>query len=299
VKKWIAILITISLLLGISAGFAEEDTEKAVEDTRQAMNELFGEARLLNLEGEGVDEPNARYIYLGYKDLGTDLCLVLRKTPTQVYFWAASLTRENFDKAKTLFTEEAPICCIQYYEGNELKINGVYSRQLASVLSYESFQEKVADAEKAIFSETSRKEIAKSDPVFSQFPGIKWGMTRDEVISTCGRGKFLLLGSSGSSTLMARPNIYLETVNVIFTFGDEDKLSMIVVSSGGENMDRYKSSYTLAYGKPHQTTLTGAVRAVYGEEIKDDSGGDCYAWKLSDTLIIVDESSVQYWALKR
>ena len=59
-KKWIAVFITISLLLGISAGFAEE-TEKAVEDTRQAMNELFGEARLLNLEGEGVDEPNARY----------------------------------------------------------------------------------------------------------------------------------------------------------------------------------------------------------------------------------------------
>jgi len=296
-KRWIAVLIVLSLLLGISAGFAEEDAAKDVENARQALAEIFGEPETLTVQRQGFDDINARYMYIGYKALGADLCLVIRKSETEVYFWALSLTQENFTQAKAVFSEDAPICCIQYYEGTELKVNGVYSRQVSSVLPYDEFLGKVDEVENTVLPKESRQEIAKSDPIFSYFSGVKWGMSRDEVINTCGRGKFLMIGSSDSSSLMARPTIYMETVIVGFTFGSANKLNMIMVSTGGENIDLYKSSYSLAYGKGHQTTLTGALNAMLGGTIKDDPSGNCYAWRTSDTLIIVDENVIQYWAL--
>ena len=303
-KKWIALLIAAALLLGITAGFAEDDAVKEAEKTMQALQETFGAPRVVDVEMESIDEVNARYMYVGYKQLGADLCLVLRFSDTQVYFWALSLTEENFTKAKQLLlAEDAPLCSIQYYENGELKINGAYYKLVSSMLPYDKFMEDVDQVERTVFpgitgrSGGNDKDTSNADPVLSLFPGIKWGMSSDEVMSISEKGLFTSTVTSEGSTLMARPNLFGKTTMVLLTFAGEDKLDLIMVPAGKENMDLFKSAYTLAYGTPHRTTLTGALMVKWSGKILDDAQGDYYAWTTRDTLIMINDSMIQYWPL--
>jgi hypothetical protein len=57
---------------------------------------------------------------------------------------------------------------------------------------------------------------------------------------------------------MASPEIFGETVTVLFVFNN-DKVNMFSAMIGKENSGKYLEALTQAYGTPHQTTLMGAL----------------------------------------
>ncbi len=57
-------------------------------------------------QGDSFDDINARYIYIGCKDLGCDLGVIIRVSDTQVYFWSLDLTPDNLIRAKLALDED-------------------------------------------------------------------------------------------------------------------------------------------------------------------------------------------------
>lgn len=299
-KKVIAILLTVLILANISVALADVNwgtkTLNEGETAGYALSMFLGDPSLINVKkNDSFDDINARYMFINFEALGCDLGVAIRVSDTQMYFWALDMTPDNLIKAKLVLDEDAPECYVMYYEGNEIKDSATYYKDFSSILTYDSFKSDVERITSSLASGDISVTSGSADPVLACFPGLSWGMTMDEMVNTVGKDLFTELKSEAGTSVMATPEIFGETVTVLFVFND-DKVNMFSAMIGKENSGKYLEALTQAYGKPHQTTLMGALNGKL-MAIKDDPSGDCYAWKTDKSLIILDSMSVQYWSL--
>ena len=300
-KKVFAFFLAASLLLFSVAAFASgTGTLNEAETAGQELAAVLGKPMTVNVNSkESFDVMNARYVWIGNEALGCDLGLAIRISDEQMYFWNLELTPENLKQVILTLEESAPFCCLLYYENNEVKDSAYYLGPSSSVTSYGQFQSDVERITGSLsFGDTSPAPASDAaDPILSCFPGLEWGMTRNEILDQVGKSKFSSLSSGSDASLIAMPVIYGETVTVVFVFGEDTKLSMFTAVISDEQNSRYLEIYTGLYGTPHVTTLAGAVLGTIGS-IRDDPNGDCSVWKTDKTLIILNGGMVQYWPVR-
>ena len=300
-KKLVVALLIMTLLMGFSCGVADGNwgtkTLNEAETAGYALAMFLGDPSVITVnKGDSFDDINARYIFIGYEALGCDLGVAIRVSDTQMYFWSLALTPDNLIKAKLVLDEDAPVCSVMYYEGNELKDSATYYKSFSTILPYADFKSEVERITTSLSSGDMSASAGTDDPILACFPGLSWGMTKDDMLNKVGKDLFTEINSEAGTSLFASPEIYGEAVMVLFVFGDDNKVNMFSAMISKEKSDQYLTVLTEAYGTPHQTTLMGALNGKL-MAITDDPSGDCYAWKTDKSLIILDGSSVQYWSL--
>ena len=133
------------------------------------------------------------------------------------------------------------------------------------------------------------------DPILSRFPGISWGMTKDDILEKYGKDRIIDMSFNGRTGLAAIENIYKDTVMILFIFSDE-KLSMMSAEYSDSKTPLYTEALTKAYGTPTRTTL---INAFYNN-MQESQDGDIYAWKTESGVIALylqEKASIEYWSL--
>lgn len=300
-KKIIAVILAVSLLLCFSAAFAETNergkTLNEAETAAVALSMFLGNPILIDsVRSSEYDMVNSRYIYMGNKEeVGYDLMVLIRISDEEVYAWGLDMTPENLVKAKLALDENAPVCALLYDAGNGQEEIAIYEKDYSAGFSYTDF---MTDVDRIITLYSGGDMSAESyteDPILACFPGLGWGMSKDEVMNTTDKDLFTELNAEGETSVYAMPDIYGKSVNVLFIFND-GKLGMFTAMVSEEDSDKYLDALSQAYGTPHKTTFMNALNGRIGT-IKDDPDGDYYAWKTEKTLIMFNDTTIQYWPL--
>ncbi len=300
-KKLISVILVVSLVACACIALADVNwgskTLNQGEIAGQTLAMFLGDPLVMNVNKKSnTDEINSRYIYIGSQDMGCDIAVVLRVSDTQVYLWKLDLTPENLIKAKLALDEDAPACCVAYFEGKEMKDSAVYSKEYRSFLSFDDFKKDVERITSSLGTGDLSATTGSSDPFLATFPGLSWGMTKDEIMNIVGGDHIMKYDLDDGSSLTASIEILGKRVLVLFIFSEKDKLDMIDIVIDKEDSDTCLETLTQVYGKPHKTTLIGAIKGRM-MDIEDDPSGNMYAWKTDKSLIMFDDAIVQYWSL--
>ena len=129
-------------------------------------------------------------------------------------------------------------------------------------------------------------EASVNDPLLKKFEGISWGMTKDELAEKFGNG---LSRDSSSSLIYRDGNSIYGTVNYVMALRD-GKLSMVLVSVDDDRADMLRISLNGRYGTAMPANYTYAMLGKMEEDLKSKT----LAWQTADTVICMNESSINY-----
>lgn len=129
-------------------------------------------------------------------------------------------------------------------------------------------------------------EASVNDPLLKKFEGISWGMTKDELTEKFGNG---LIRDSSSSLIYRDGNSIYGTVNYVMALRD-GKLSMVLVSVDDDRADMLRISLNGRYGTAMPANYTYAMLGKMEEDLKSKT----LAWQTADTVICMNESSINY-----
>ena len=129
-------------------------------------------------------------------------------------------------------------------------------------------------------------EASANDPLLKKFEGISWGMTKDELTEKFGNG---LIRDSSSSLIYRDGNSIYGTVNYVMALRD-GKLSMVLVSVDDDRADMLRISLNGRYGTAMPANYTYAMLGKMEEDLKSKT----LAWQTADTVICMNESSINY-----
>lgn len=240
-----------------------------------------------------LDVPNGRFIFLYSQALGKDLCVGIRKSDTELYFWMMDLTPGNLTDALKVIDEDAPGCYMAVYEGDALKETAAYIKSYGSAMPFDKFMDDVERITSPLMVGDIIAEPGTADPVLACFPGLRWGMTKEEMVNTFDKDMFYE-PETETVSLDATLKIFGKWTLVAFRFNDGRLKTIYVSLDDKEDCNKYLDALTQAYGTPHQTTYLDAVIGR-NKDIEDDPTGDCYAWKTDKLLIILDSRVFTLW----
>ena len=129
-------------------------------------------------------------------------------------------------------------------------------------------------------------EASVNDPLLKKFEGISWGMTKDELTEKFGNG---LIRDSSSSLIYRDGNSIYGTVNYVMALRD-GKLSMVLVSVDDDRADMLRISLNGRYGTAMPANYTYAMLG----KMEEDQRSKTLAWQTADTVICMNESSINY-----
>lgn len=129
-------------------------------------------------------------------------------------------------------------------------------------------------------------EASVNDPLLKKFEGISWGMTKDELTEKFGNG---LIRDSSSSLIYRDRNSIYGTVNYVMALRD-GKLSMVLVSVDDDRADMLRISLNGRYGTAMPANYTYAMLG----KMEEDQRSKTLAWQTADTVICMNESSINY-----
>ncbi len=129
-------------------------------------------------------------------------------------------------------------------------------------------------------------EASVNDPLLKKFEGISWGMTKDELTEKFGNG---LIRDSSSSLIYRDGNSIYGTVNSVMALRD-GKLSMVLVSVDDDRADMLRISLNGRYGTAMPANYTYAMLG----KMEEDQRSKTLAWQTADTVICMNESSINY-----
>lgn len=132
----------------------------------------------------------------------------------------------------------------------------------------------------------SLAEASVNDPLLKKFEGISWGMTKDELTEKFGNG---LIRDSSSSLIYRDGNSIYGTVNYVMALRD-GKLSMVLVSVDDDRADMLRISLNGRYGTAMPANYTYAMLG----KMEEDQRSKTLAWQTADTVICMNESSINY-----
>ena len=141
-------------------------------------------------------------------------------------------------------------------------------------------------------SESSKIGRGINDPILSLFPGIAWGMKKNDMVVKYGSDKIMDISDEEHSVCVSVLDIYNEEVVIIFSFTDE-KLDNILAIYSEENTDLYLADMMKDYGIPIRTLSP----YVYMDNIKEVKNGNIAIWRTENSNIIINLSesgSVSY-----
>lgn len=133
---------------------------------------------------------------------------------------------------------------------------------------------------------TMLDEASAGDPLLKKFAGISWGMTRDELTEKFGQG---MIRDSSSSLIYRDGNSIYGTVNYVLALRD-GKLSMILVTVDDDKADMLRISLNGRYGTAMPANYTYAMLG----KMEEDQRSKTLAWQTADTVICMNESSINY-----
>ena len=129
-------------------------------------------------------------------------------------------------------------------------------------------------------------EASVNDPLLKKFEGISWGMTKDELTEKFGNG---LIRDSSSSLIYRDGNSIYGTVHYVMALRD-GKLSMVLVSVDDDRADMLRISLNGRYGTAMPANYTYAMLG----KMEEDQRSKTLAWQTADTVICMNESSINY-----
>ena len=130
-------------------------------------------------------------------------------------------------------------------------------------------------------------EASAGDPLLKKFDGISWGMTKDELTEKYGKG---LIPDSSSGMIYRDANSIYGTVTYTMMLQD-GKLNMILVSVSPEDkLDMLRMSLNTRYGTAMTANYTYAMMGKMKEDLKSKT----LAWQTADTVICMNDSSINY-----
>lgn len=275
-KKLVSVLLLLSLLLTAAAAAADEG--QAAVDAFSAKAGLY--VRLGMQKTADYDVNNSRMVFIGNAKMGSELVVLIRLSDTEVAYWPLALNEDNLVLAKTLFTEDAPYCLLGVYRDGKMQNASIYV-QGDSTFPYEKFMTKV----NGILDTYLTGGAGTGDPLLSAFPGLKWTMSKKDVTSTYGEGRFM---SNQEQSAICYQKIDGDSLLFLFMFTG-GRLSQVRVSNIPEGkIEGYRDRYTALYGEPIRCQQ---MSILMGKPVQS-SAGDSWAWKNGDTLVGLNGTNI-------
>ena len=120
-----------------------------------------------------------------------------------------------------------------------------------------------------------------ADPVLSLFPGIRWGMTNEEMVADYG------LEAIPDDLKVSTRTILGKELNVCFSY--KDGILNVIGLVGSENIasirDQLVETYNTLYGEAKRVNYMKAISRDYTENVKDD----CSCWIFKRTVILIPD----------
>ncbi len=278
----ILIILLLSILVFSSTSIAESDVEKnslnAAKIATTNLEASFGKGILVPAEQSfGYDIVNSRLIAIGEESLGGDLAVIIRTSVSQVCYWSLPLTKENLEKAYEVLDEDAPFCRVSFRLEGAYKA-AMYINTSDTKFPYNSFLTDVEIITNYLFNGLLGTNDT-ADPVLSIFPGIEWGMTKEEIQNKFGQDTF----KYGDPWMIeSSQNILGKRTLLFFTFSNE-RLSEISLFNADKN---FLEEIKKIYGQPKKISYEDTYGRIYDEK----ADGDCNYWSTFDTIILVTDS---------
>ena len=282
-KKIIALLITIPILFGTMAfAAAEEETTalmNALEAWADAYSGIAGEGQVMQMEPlNPSDGINSRYIFVSDEWTGVELKVMVRISETEVICWRLPLNKDNVVTALSALFSHVPMCYVESRKDGEMPETAMYIRGAGNSTTFAKF---LVDAKKIVRSACYGKIAAEepsADPVLSLFPGIRWGMTNEEMVADYG------LEAIPDDLKVSTRTILGKEVDVCFSY--KDGILNVIGLVGSENIasirDQLVETYNTLYGEAKRVNYMKAISGDYTENVKDD----CNCWIFKRTVIL-------------
>lgn len=305
----LSLTLTLALLLCSAVLPASaESIGGAAEKTVQKLTEAFGDPRSKEgpSTGNRLDVTGSRLVFVSKQDgKPTEIMIVIRVSDSQSYVFGAAYSEQNLDKAVMAFSEDAPVNLLAIRTDGDVTDLALALAGGEEGYTYAQFK---TDCARIRGDLTGRVPGAKDSSteinyesrttggyfdnhsLLRDFPGLRWGLTRDQMIERYGESAFINADTrddDGEGTLAAAKNIGGTGVVVMFRF-EGNKLNQIMIRTPEEKEQDYVDEYSALYGVPFKTRYIFAL----GGRLVEDPSGDCYAWKTTNTVILVSGRSV-------
>ena len=255
------------------------------------LSAFLGEPITINSLMDGsIEHLNDRHITIHPND--KKIIAMIRVSESEMYVWQLELNPENILMAELLLDEKAPMCIVACYEGDAATDYAIYIKSDAAGSSYKSFMNEVDRITKSLSAGNISTRSDTEDPILSCFSGLSWNMTRDNLLKSIDNDRFTKMDYESEDTLAGSIIIRDKAVTLLFGLKN-NKLSTVWALIDENEGDAYLNIFKEVYGDPHKTTYANAFMGKV-MAIKDDPNGDCYAWKTDKTLIIMQNSRIEY-----
>ena len=252
------------------------------------------------------DGIGTRAVMVNKNDSEHTITAMVRVSNDTVAVWVLDYSSPNLTSATSLlFDEKAPLCILSYSVNYETKDYVYYNPKGKNFRSYSEFLNQVEKIKHSLFDNTMTADRVNYDSLLSQFPGIDWGMTREELFNLYGSKQFKEneldmdvpdFGKIVSSYLTAEVSVGQNVVSYFFSFDKVTKglNSITVMFEDDQQLSNYIDELSVRYGSPKKTSSGNTVMGV-----QEDVNGDMYYWQVGSTYIIADPSGLHNIVYKK
>ena len=284
------IMLFVFCSCGISeSGFGEIELSE-VEIALYALSAFYGDGFLVPFDKlDGPDEVNSRFLMISKDgDEEDQISVLIRTSDTHAYAWILKPTMDNVRKAKLIFDKSAPLCFAVVIEDGERKDVAMYANGYENLISYEKFMKDVDSMTSVLSIGEQVSSVDGKDPVLSVLPGLKWGMSKQEIISKYLFDKQYM---DSNDFIMAGFVDGDEFIALSFSFKNL-RLQRIETFIDDEEIIKYQDMYTLLYGAPKKVMYYSIIIG----NIKEDANGDSFVWETGDTCVVLHDGKIEYMA---
>ncbi len=285
-KRIMTLLVSISILFGVLAfAAAEGETTAALnagEEWAAVYSGIVGEGQVMQMEPlNPSDGINSRFIFINDQWPELELRVAVRTSETEVVCWRLPLSKNNVSLALGTLYNHVPMCYVESRKDGEMPETAMYIRSTANSTTFAKF---LVDAKQIVRSARYGKIAAEepsADPVLSLFPGIRWGMTNEEMVADYG------LEAIPDDLKVSTRTILGKEVDVCFSY--KDGILNVIGLVGSENIasirDQLIETYNTLYGEAKRVNYMKAISRDYTENVKDD----CNCWIFKRTVILIPD----------
>ena len=237
---------------------------------------------------DGID---SRYIFINDQWPELEIRVAVRTSETEVVCWRLPLSKNNVSLALGTLYNHVPMCYVESRKDGEEPETAMYIRGSDSTLPFGEFMTEAKRIVRSAHYGKIAAEEPSADPVLSLFPGIRWGMTNEEMVAEYGLAPTHPEVREVSPPL--HPTILGREATVAFIYADSGKLTHIVWFDREESFasirDQLIETYNMLYGEAKRVDYNRAIAGDYTESDK----GDCNCWIFKRTVILFHDDDAK------
>ena len=285
-KRIMTLLVSISILFGALAFAAAEGTDadilKEVETWVTVFSKHAGEGQVVPMKpinpSDGID---SRFIFINDQWPELEIRVAVRTSETEVVCWRLPLSNNNVSLALGTLYNHVPMCYVESRKDGEEPDTAMYIKGSDSTLPFGEFMTEAKRIVRSAHYGKIAAEEPSADPVLSLFPGIRWGMTNEEMVADYG------LEAIPDDLKVSTRTILGKEVDVCFSY--KDGILNVIGLVGSENIasirDQLVETYNTLYGEAKRVNYMKAISRDYTENVKDD----CSCWIFKRTVILIPD----------